>query len=305
MRFNGSAAWGEAMRLVSANKEVLAVIAGVFIFLPAVGLAFAMGGIQQTMMTQMMQAGLAGPGAGAANSAAQMQMLGTMWSTLGPLLPWFFVISLVQAIGHMAMLALLADRARPTVGEALTMAIKALPSMIGVMLLLIVGYLVVGLAIGLVIGLVVGVLGFAHLQALGFVLAVVAILVVIAFFATRLSMILPVLVMEGVRGPVAVITGSWKLVQGNTRRLFLFYLLLFIAYIVIAMVIGMVVGAILGIVFLRGGGMPLQASSSFLLANGIVSGLIGAVAATMMIGVLAAVHRQLSGSTAAVAETFA
>lgn len=301
MRFNGSAAWDGAMRLVGANREMLAIIAGVFIFLPGVIAAYFLGGSQQQMAQQIAQQ-MAGGGMGAAggpgDTAARLAMLHTFAMMFTQILPWMLALTVVQTLGELAMLALLTDRTRPTVGEALILAMRALPTFLGVLLLLFLGYLVVGFGVGLVLAVVIGLFTVVHLQALGAGLAIVVALAVLAIVVTRLSLILPVIVIDGVRGPWEAIRRSWAQVKGNTRRLFVFYLLLLIVYVVLAGIIGAMSSMVL--VMLAG-----RETSAFFLANGIVSGLIGSAATIIGVALLAAIHRQIGGAAEAVADTFA
>jgi ABC-type Fe3+ transport system permease subunit len=78
-------------------------------------------------------------------------------------------------------------------------------------------------------------------------------------------------------------------------RLFLFYLLLVVAYFVISIVVGLIVAAL----------VVVSGDSIGLMVNALLSGVVGAIAYTVFVAVLAAVHRQLSGpSAAAVSGTF-
>jgi hypothetical protein len=72
--------------------------------------------------------------------------------------------------------------------------------------------------------------------------------------------------------------------------MFLFYLLLLIAYFVITMVVSMVSMGLVGLIAGQG--------KVALLVGGLVSGIAGAVASTLFIAVLAAIHRQLAGPEA-------
>jgi hypothetical protein len=104
-----------------------------------------------------------------------------------------------------------------------------------------------------------------------------------------------VLALERVRNPMAVVARSWRLTRGNSLRLFLFYLLIGVAYVAIALVLGMV---LMGISALMG------PESGQLLVD-LVGGIIGAVASTVMVAAVAASHRQLAGpATGSFAGTF-
>jgi len=96
--------------------------------------------------------------------------------------------------------------------------------------------------------------------------------------------------------PISILKRSWALTKGNSLRLFLFYFLLAIAYIVIAGVIGLILG--LGLNLLGDG-------IAYKIADGTVEGLMSSAGTLIFAAILAAVHRQLAGpSTGNLSETF-
>src|SRR6186713_3067000 len=101
MKFDMTTAWQEAMAMIAANREVLAVVAGIFFLLPSVGVAMAIPGTEQMVATDAKEA-----------EAQLMAVYGQWW--------WLLAVTVVlQMIGTLAVLALLRDYNRPTVGEAL------------------------------------------------------------------------------------------------------------------------------------------------------------------------------------------
>ena len=105
------------------------------------------------------------------------------------------------------------------------------------------------------------------------------------------------MIIERISSPVEAIKHSWNIVKGNTRWLLLFYVLLFVAYIVIAAVLGGVLGLIMVLITGKGPAM--------LLGNGIVAGLVGMAASVVFTALLVAIYRQLAGESAqSLAETF-
>jgi hypothetical protein len=269
MKFDMSEAWREAMAMITGNREVLLIVAGIFFLLPSLALAMTMGGLQEAM--------LADPEA----AQAQIFELYANW--------WWLLIAvlLFEVVGYLALLALLRDSSRPTVGEALKTGLAGLLPAIGAYILLVLG-------LSLVIGLLVG---GAIASGNGAVAAVAWIVAFVAFVyvCVKVSLSGPVIAIDKVFNPFTVLTRSWRLTKGNSFRLFLFYVLLFIVYIVVAAVIGAVIGALT---------LALGPSVA-LTVNGIVSGLLSAVITVVFVAVVAAVHRQLSGpSAAAVSQTF-
>ena len=50
MKFDMSEAWREAMAMISRNREVLLIVAGIFFLLPSLAMALSMGNFQQAML---------------------------------------------------------------------------------------------------------------------------------------------------------------------------------------------------------------------------------------------------------------
>ncbi len=269
MKFDMSAAWRDAMAMVSANREVLLIISGIFFFLPSAVLGFAIGDVQEAMLSDP------------ENAQNVMLSVYSSWSWL------IAIVAIVTAVGYLALLALLRDHRRPTVGEAIKTGLIGLLPAIGTYLLLTVG-------LGLIFAVIIGIAAAIGSSALGVILVLIAVILTI-YVMVKISLAGPVIAIDKVYNPFKVLINSWRLTKGNSIRLFLFYLLLFIAYIVIALVVSAVIGL-----------LAVVAGSSIGLAlNAIVSALISAVVTVIFVAVLAAVHRQLSGpSAAAVSETF-
>jgi hypothetical protein len=269
MKFDMTTAWQEAMAMIAANREVLAVVAGIFFLLPSVGIAMAMPGTEQMVASDAKDA-----------EAQLMALYGQWW--------WLLAVTVVlQMIGTLAVLALLRDYNRPTVGEALkTGAVGLLP------------YLAASLMLGMALVLVLGLL-FALAMAVGgqglVAVAVIIALPVLFYVMVKFLLAGPVVAIEKVFNPVTVITRSWRLTKGNSFRLALFYVLLIVCYMVISMVVAMIAGA-LGLVL---------GESAALIVSAILTGTVSAIATLVLVVVIAAVHRQLAGpSEAAVSATF-
>ena len=124
MKFSMSEAWRDATAMMSANREVLLILAGIFFLLPSLVMALAMPGLQEAM--------LADP----ENAQARMLELytGFWWLLL--------LVVLAQIVGYLALLALLRDTSRPTVGEALKAGIAGLLPAIGFYVIVCVGAVV-------------------------------------------------------------------------------------------------------------------------------------------------------------------
>ncbi|HEY8604859.1 glycerophosphoryl diester phosphodiesterase membrane domain-containing protein [Tsuneonella suprasediminis] len=274
MKFDMSKAWEDATRLISANRDVMLVVAGVFFFLPYFAFALLMG----NRMVEV-EASMASNGDPEAAMQAMTALYGSIW--------WVIIlVTIVQGIGMLGLLALLTDRRRPTVGEALAIGAKLFVPYL-------VAQLLVGFAMGLlmIVPIAIGAAGsVAAAVIVGLALVVLAIYVFVKFV-----MVAPVIAIERVSNPIAALRRSWRLTKGNSLRIFLFLMLLMLAIAVVGSVIGLVVGLILAI------GGPEVAT----IGQAIVSGLMNSVWVTLLLAVLAAIHRQLTGgSPEAVSETF-
>ena len=271
MNFDSSRAWRDAMALVQANREVLIAVAGVFFLLPGIASALFLTDYQNNLMANI------------GNSAAVRQL---MEGNVGKVMSFGLISLLLQSVGHMAMLALLTDRTRPTVGQALGIAVRAFPTLAATILIVFAGYLLGAL----IYAVFAGVLGVATgIEMLTFVL-ILLLAGVMVYVMVKLSLTMPVIVIEKVLNPFAALTRSWRLTRGNSLRLFLFYLLLVLIYLVIATVFG---GGIMLIATLAAGEGTLS-----LVVTALVSGLFGAVASLLITAILAAIHRQLAGPSA-------
>jgi hypothetical protein len=269
MKLSMSEAWREATAMMTGNREVLLILAGLFFFLPSLAVALTMPGFQEAMI------------ANPENAQTAMLSLYTDWWWL------MLIVILAQVVGYLSLLSLLRDDSRPTVGQALQSGLTGLLPAIGT-------YLLFAIGVGLLAGVLMALALASGNGAVGFLIGVI-LFVGIVYVSVKVSLAGPVIAIDKVYNPLKVLARSWRLTKGNSFRLFLFYLLLAIVYIVVAMVLGIVVGALT---------LAVGASTG-LLINGVLSGLLGATAAVVFIAVIAAVHRQLSGpSAAAVSQTF-
>lgn len=279
MKFDSNRAWQEAMAAVNANRQVLVALGGVFFLLPALLSTVFLGDAQ----TQVMQA-FGKPG--------EVERL--FMENSGLFLGFGIGGTLVQGVGYLAVTALLSDRGRPTVGEAIVIALKALPTLLAVMLLALLGLTLLSALLGLVIGGIAALLMGAGGAT---VVTTVVLLAAMFYLSVRLSLVVPVTVNERIGNPLAAMARSWRLTQGNASRLTGFFVLLMIAYVVIAFTVSLIL--IGPVALLAGQGQALT------LFTGVVSGAISAVSGVILAAVLAFIHRQLAGPSAdAITRTF-
>lgn len=264
MKLDMGAAWTDAVALIVRHRSIILIVAGVFFFLPYLALSL--------LMPEIMNPMAAGPNGAPQDPEAMMELLA------GPFLFAMMAIAILQGVGTIALLSLLTDNARPTLGEALGTGLKALLPYIATLLL---QGLLAAVAFGLPLAVAIA-SGNAAITALVGLLALVG----FVYVYVKFSLTIPVIAIEGQFNPVAVMRRSWQLTKGNSLRLFGFFLLLWVAFVVVSIVAGMFLG------------LPLALMGGTVSAVG--NGLIGALSNTAMViammGALAAVHAQLSGS---------
>lgn len=274
MKFDMSAAWNETARLLSANRQVLPIIAGVFFFLPSLAYGLIFDGHMAPI--EAAQAGDPDPG----------EMFRAMVGVFSELWWLMLITSLVQWFGTLGMLVLLTDRGRPTVGEALGTGAKLMLPYLGVQILV---SCILGIAL-----LFPFAAGASAGPAAGVLVGLVA-AVVLAYLFTKFLLVSPVVAAERVINPLAVLGRSWRLTKGNALRLFTFVLLLAVGFMVVAIVASIVAGLILA----------LAGSEVARVGDAIVSSLVSALFTAIFVTTLAAIHRQLAGrSPETVSETF-
>lgn len=266
MKFDMGRAWNDAVALLLANKDVLLVVAGVFFFLPN----FA---IMLFLPDQM--AALQNPEA-QADPEQMMEMMTAFYASYW----WLFVLlALVSAVGMLGLMTLLTDKSRPTLGEALMTGVRYLPTYLAAQILqgLIISFLVViPIAIGAASGAV----------AIGVLLGLIA-MVGAVYLLVKFSLSSPVIAIEQTYNPITALNRSWALTKGNSLRILAFFILLFIALMIIAGLVSIVFGLV----------FALLGGEAATIGNGFVSALSSAVYSALLAGVFVAIHRQLTGGS--------
>lgn len=281
MKFDSNSAWTDATTAVRANREVLLALGGVFFLLPTLLSTVFLDGVQTRMLEAM--------------SANKPQVLNALVAdNMGLLLGFGLGGTVVQMIGYLAVTALISDRGRPTVGESISRGLRAVPTLLAVAIIVLLALTMGILALSLV---VVGLFSLVGAASAGGVLAVVLVMCAGTYASVKFSLVVPVIVNEGVANPIAAMARSWKLTRRNSLRLFGFYTLLTLAYFAIALVATFIlVGPAM---------LVLGKGQAAVLVMGVVTGAIGAVASVVLAAVLSQTHRQLAGpSSAAMADLF-
>lgn len=283
MSFNFSRAYADATRMVGERFGPLLGIWAIF-FILTIAVTFAFGA---SMVPMFMNMAAAGQDPSALSSSA-----GGMVATV---LLVYALIAVISLANFGAMVTMASPLHRPGFGDAIGAGFKATPSAFVVLVVMVIGAFLLMLVIGL-LGAALGGSGAG-----GLIVSLLT-LAVFAYFFTKLSMIMPIMVIEGVRNPFTAMAQSWTQTNGNALMIFLAY---FVCYLAFAAV---VVLAVLGF------GTSLQ--SSMATGEGPGTGmmialfalyLIVVVGATMFIVALtAAIHAQLTGATTeGYSETFA
>ena len=262
-KLDTNAAWKEASAIVSANREVLFALAGVFFMLPSLALA-VIGGEPEII-----------PGSKPDQMVAAMEAYyAKSW--------WIVLISAVfQIVGLLTILTLMRDRSRPTVGEAIRGALPGSLSYLAAQFAVVIGLSLIG-------GILIGVA--AVISPVLAVVAALLFMVALIYGVFRLMLVGPVIAVEGIRNPLTAMTRSWRLTEGNFWRIFSFVMLIVILFVVVVGIVMMVVGLILAIA---------TSGETQRIIAAVFSSALGAVGVVYFAGVLAAIHRQLGGPAAA------
>lgn len=274
MRFDMGRAWSEGIARLQSNFSLLAILGGVFFFLPAMVMFLAVPDVMGPMM--------GGQEMDPEDMAALFENVGATFFLA------YLLVFVASMIGYVAMVALIGDGEGVSVGQAIATGFKALLPLIAIMLIFLVGYFLFALVIGLIIGVVIAGIGSASSALAGIItfILVVGIVLALLWVMTRFSMTMPVIAIERVMNPFTALRRSWRMTAPVQARLFLFYVLLFVAYIVIAIVVFMIIGLIAS-----AAGAPS--------VLGFLNGITGALVAMVFSGIVVAIYAQLVGSSPA------
>lgn len=260
MKFDSNRGWLDTLANVAANREVLFALAGVFLVLPS--FAFALFYPQP-----IVPSGIVPEQAARIMQAYYLQAM-----------PAVLPVSLLQILGMMAMIILMTDRARPTVGQAIRAGARNVLPFVGAQLL-------IGMALGFV---AIAVLVIATLSGSTFVVGIAygMVLAMFAYIGVRTLLAAPVIAAEGLRNPVKALARSWALTRTSAGRIAGFIILLILAMTVVAILIMGGVGLILAL---------LAGTSALRIIAALVSSVVVAVMMVYFGAAVVAIHRQLAG----------
>lgn len=265
-----NALWARAAVLMRENRQLLWVIAGVFILLPNAMIYLVLPSSNE--MQEPLNVLVDPTSSEEALERARLAVA----QAAPPVLGWIALLSALAHIGYGALLALLGP-ARPTVGQAIGTGLKAIiPVFIAIIAFTVAWILAVTL-----VQLVFSPLGLAAAAFFGSILGFL-----LGFYlAARLSLTLPVMAIEQRYNPFAAMLRSWRLTAASRRSVLLFWLLIGIAYSVIFILFSGVGGVLAAI--------P-QSEGIASLTLGIFSGLFGVGSAIVICASAAAMLEQLT-----------
>lgn len=262
MKLDMNRAWTDALGLIQSNIGVVAVVAGVFFFLPYLAFALLMPDMATTMNFE--------PSEDPSVAMDQiMALYGEIWWAI-------LLLAVTQTIGTLALLAMLQAEDRPTVGEAIGIGAVGF-------LTYFVATIVAYIGFGILGGLLFGVAVASQITALAVIVGLI-VFIAIVYIAIKFSLLTPVIAIDKVFNPFKALARSWRLTKGNSLRILAFFLLLIVAAIVISLVLSLLVTLIFGLA-----GPEVSA-----IGVGMFNAVLNAVYVVLMLGVLAAIHRQLA-----------
>ncbi|MEO1647898.1 MAG: hypothetical protein AAFR32_03660 [Pseudomonadota bacterium] len=272
MSFDMNAAWMRALDLVKENFQLLAVVAGVFFLLPSLAIYL----LAPDAMTA-----LSDPSLFSDPDADPELVLQQFQEELGPIFAISGVISIVQFAGYGAMVGLMGRR-RPTVGESVLKGAAATPSTFAVLLIFFLLYLLALLIVIVPFGLIGGLLGLPELGAIAAFPAALSSVWIMA----RMSLSLPVMILENTLNPIKATLRSFKLTHKNQWMILLFWTVLFIGYFIFALLFTGLIGVVSGLT-----GQGIIGSLILGLSNGATAMVFG----MFLCGLGVAIYEQLAG----------
>lgn len=261
MQFDSNEAWKEATGTVTANRDMLLAITGVFIMLPS----FAV-----QVFTAPLQMALG-------DEAKPEQVMAAYGVYFEHNWPFLLVMAALHLIGTLAMIALITDPRRPTVAEAIRTGLVRSGTAAAAMVVLF-------FALSFVAGLPINIAALTGSLNLGLA-GMAAGLAILFYGLARTLPLLPVVVVERVVNPLAALRRAFTLSRGNGGRLLLFYALIFAAFMFVSVLL--LAGLKIAVTLIAG-------SEGADLAMALADSGISAVMSVYLAAVLAAIHSQLA-----------
>jgi len=216
----------------------------------------------------------------------------------------FYLFQFYVTGAQMASLANLASGLTDgSFGEAFGTGLKGGLSLLGSFVLLFIGYIAMAMVIGLAFG-VLSLMGDA-----GGILGVLMIVALVLFIFSKLSMMFPIVGVDGERNVIKIITRSWSLTSGHLLSIIAVLVIVAIVSIVVFGLIALVAAGIFGAGF-AGSAEALNPADMIGDMMGMLVGLVlvffvvTAVYYAFTASVFAAIHEKISIDTQDIVETF-
>lgn len=256
-RFDASAAWSAATKLIGKNREMLLVLGGLFFLIPQMLLGMLLPDVPQGLEEE-------------AATQAAMDIFAVWW-------PLVLGVAVVQAAGMLTLMVLLCDQGRPVVRDAIRTGVKSLAPYIGATLVLVAGMGILALLILLPITLAMGEAAAA--------VAVIPILALALWINIRTLTLAPVISVGRERNPFEALKKAWAQTNGSGPRI----LMMVILFVLAALVISIVTTAVPGTLLIAALGQET--------GQGIVGVIEAFVSTILMVtwsAIIAASYRQLA-----------
>ncbi|NBC37835.1 hypothetical protein GTZ99_14870 [Novosphingobium sp. FSY-8] len=277
MKIDTNLAWQRVSRSVSANLALALPLAGVFSLLPALAVLFF---VPQPLME------------GDIKMNEVVAAMRHYVDTYRPWLPLIFGAQLaqfaLQAAGSLALVALFADRALPTVGDAISIALRR------VLPYLAAEFLFTTLIAAIALTLLGAAAASDSLPLL--IITGLGLAVVVCYVVLRLLLLAPVMVIERQTNPARALTRSWQLTRGQVGPMLLVAALMTLLQAVVAQACGLVAGALVALVADAAAGRMANMAVIVVVASGF---------AIYMAAFVAEFHRQLTAPERHSASPFA
>lgn len=261
MKLSYDALWQDTAALMRAHLPLVIAIAGVFLFLPDLLLSHFFPHPERLRDADAMM-------------AAMNAYVAASW-------PWHVVNLVINLLGTLAILVLVLDPHRPTVGAAIARGARLLPY-----------YLLAYVLAGLIVTFAFLVLAVPALQLLDlplFVLLLPALAAPAFYLYVRFLPLPSILVVEEHRNPVRLVQRSLELTRNVGAALLGLFIIVLVAFLVVMLVVAAVLSALLVLAFGAdlGGFLLMIASTAVLSGFSVILILLGA-----------AVYRKLTGAIA-------
>lgn len=226
MKFDMGRAWSDATRMLKANRELVLVLAGLFFFVPYLAAFLSIFGSDFSFIDPNQE-----PNPEQMTAKINEFLLQYWWA--------FLLIIVGQLIGSIALLKVLAAPERPTVGQA----VASVPRFI---LAVIAAQIITAIIVQIIPSLA---------ELLPPSLAAIAGLIslpITIYLSVKFSLVSATVVLGEILNPIRAIRRSWNLTKGSSFGIFGFYVLLFLAGLVLFAVVGMVIGVVFALMPDRG-----------------------------------------------------